>query len=278
MPDLAPDQGRLVGQVKFGKNVSVGTACTLGGPEGSTRIGEGCTLESCVRIRGAVVLGRQTMVGDHVIVGHPSKVGLTGTDEALASPQVAGLLVQKPGVRIGERAVIRSHSVIYQHVEVGDHLATGHGVMIREHTRIGHRCVFGTHATCDGYSVLGDDVHVGQHAQLSQAARIGNGVFVGGHTVFSDNPMALRVVEEDLQGAVIDDYVRIGLGCVILPGIRIGRDAMIGAGSIVTRDIPPGVLAFGNPCRVFRKLSVEEIEQYRWTLPSPTADCEGRDG
>ena len=69
-------------------------------------------------------------------------------------------------------------------------------------------------------------------------------------------------MEYDLFGATIEDYVRIGLGCVILPSVRIGAGAMVGAGSIVTKDLSEKSLAYGNPARVARELSEEELEKY----------------
>jgi acetyltransferase-like isoleucine patch superfamily enzyme len=135
--------------------------------------------------------------------------------------------------------------------------------MIREHTTIGARCVFGSYASSDGYTMIGDDVQVGQYAQLSQGARIGDGCFIGGHTVFSDNRMAVRDPNDDLFGASIGDFVRIGLACVILPGVTIGEESMVGAGSVVTHDVPPGVLAVGSPARVLRDLTDEEIATYK---------------
>jgi len=109
---------------------------------------------------------------------------------------------------------------------------------------------------------MGDWCHIGQYCQLSQAARIGRGVFMGGQTVFSDNRKAVQNVDEDLYGAVVEDYVRIGLNCTILPAIRIGISAFIGAGSVVTKNITRGVLAYGNPARVSRPLTEQETQEY----------------
>jgi len=246
----------------------MGLGCLLGDGVRPTAIGPTCELGDYVKVNGGVRLGAGSRLGDYVILGHATKAETTGFDPASGSTRIADCLVEDAVTAIGERATIRSHGVIYHHVRIGADLITGHHLLIREHVTIGRRCVFGSYASCDGYAALGDDVHVGQYAQLSQAVRIGNGVFIGGHTVFSDNPTAVRRVENDLIGAVIEDHVRIGLNCVLLPGVRVGRDAMIGAGSVITKDIPSGVLAFGNPCRVVRDLSADEIEVYHRSVHS----------
>lgn len=248
--DLAPD-------------LEVGIGCVLGGPHAPTVIERGCILGDYVKLNSGVHLGAGSRLGDYVLVGHPTKAQIRDFDPACFSERVRDLLIEQPTTVIGPGATIHSHSVIYLHVRIGTGFVTGHHILIREHTTIGARCVFGTYASCDGYTAVGNDVHIGQYAQLSQAARIGKGIFIGGHTVFSDNRMAIRRVEEDLFGAVIEDYARIGLNCVILPGVHIGHDAMIGAGSVVTKDIPPAVLAYGNPCRVVRDLTLDEIKAYR---------------
>jgi acetyltransferase-like isoleucine patch superfamily enzyme len=254
------------GALDVAPDLEAGIGCVVGGRHARTVVGRGCILGDYVKLGGGVHLGDRSRAGDYALLGHPTKAEVSGFDPSRFSPRIQDVLIEAATTDIGEGAVIRSHSIIYLHVRIGPGLVTGHHALIREHTTIGARCVFGTHASCDGYAFIGDDVHVGQYAQLSQAARIGDGVFVGGHTVFSDNPLAIRSVEEDLFGALVEDYVRIGLGCVILPSVRIGHDAVVGAGSVVTKDVPASVLAYGNPCRVARDLRPDEIQAYRTSV------------
>ncbi|MDQ4142561.1 MAG: hypothetical protein M3198_02275 [Actinomycetota bacterium] len=250
-------------------DASVGDWCIIGGANGPAVIESGCRLGDHAKIGGSVFLGSGSQVGDYVVLGHATKRLTTGHDPTETHGRAQRFLVRDGSTRIGPDAVLRSHSVVYLCVRVGSGLTTGHHVLIREHTTIGDRCIFGSYASCDGYTVVGSDTHVGQYAQLSQGARIGNGCFIGGHTVFSDNRMAVRIPDRDLDGAVVGDFVRIGLGCVILPGVSIGEGAMVGAGSIVSRDVPSGVLAFGSPCRVIRSLQPEELADYRDSFSTP---------
>jgi acetyltransferase-like isoleucine patch superfamily enzyme len=253
----------ISGEVEVHEEVQLGRYCVLEGAPGlKTIIGPGTVLEDYVKIHPGVSLGRDSRVESFTVLGHPTKADLMGRDDAQHSERVLDLLVPQAVTVIGPRATIRSHSVIYTHVRIGAALNTGHSIMIREHTRIGDRCVFGTHGSTDGYCRLGDSAHIGQYAQLSQSARIGHGVFIGGHSVFSDNKGAIRDVEDDLFGATIDDYVRVGLGCVILPTVHIGAGAMIGAGSVVTKNVPKQSVAYGNPARVARELSAAELQKY----------------
>lgn len=263
-PSAIVGEGTIIsGQVEIRDGAQIGRYCVVeGAPGRKTVIGSGTVLEDFVRVHPGVFMGEAGRVEGYTILGHPTKADLMGQDNSEDSERVRDLLVEEPRTVIGSGAMIRSHSVIYTHVEVGASLITGKGIMIREHTRIGNNCVFGTNASTDGYCRIGSSGHIGQYSQLSQAARIGDGVFIGGHTVLSDNRMAIRDVSEDLCGANIEDYVRIGLACVILPAIRIGTCALIGAGSIVTRNVPERALAYGNPARIARQLTDEEVSKY----------------
>lgn len=251
------------GAVDLHETVRVGEHCVLDGTTRAVTVGPESEIGNFVSVHGGVELGGGARIGDYVELGHPPKAATQGADPTAASERVADLVLASPRTVVGPGCIIRSHSVVYSFVTAGARLITGHAAVIREHTTIGDRCIFGTYASCDGYTYIGDDVQVGQYAQLSQAARIGSGCFIGGHTVFSDNRMAIRAVEHDLFGAVVEEHVRIGLACVILPGITIGRDSIVGAGSVVTRDVPRGVVAAGNPARVLRELRAEEIAMYR---------------
>jgi acetyltransferase-like isoleucine patch superfamily enzyme len=248
--------------------VELGRGVVIEGEPGlEVVVGRGVRIGHFAHIGPGVRIDADATIGDYAILGHPSKAELTGADPSEVSPRVKDRVIPEAWTRIGAGAVIRSHSVIYSHVTVGRGFRSGHGVLIREHTQVGDDCVFGSYASCDGYTTIGDGSHIGQYVMLAQAATIGRGVFVGGHTAFSDNRWIIRDPEEDLFGAVIEDGVRIGLSCVILPSVTVGRDAMIGAGSIVSHDVPPGSLAYGVPARVLRPLTPEEITRSRRSIP-----------
>ena len=89
--------------------------------------------------------------------------------------------------------------------------------------------------------------------------RFGNHVFVGPHCGFHTaiHPLDAARRNAGLERALpitVEDDVWIGAQVCVLPGVTIGRGSVIGAGSVVTRDVPPGVVAAGNPCRVLRKI------------------------
>ncbi len=203
-------------------NVKIGNNCVIKGyKDFKTVIKKNCIIEDFVTILPGVVIEENSKVSSYCILGYPTKMDVLGKDVSAYSEKVKGKIIKERILSIGKNSIIRSHSVIYSHVKIGDNFNTGHYVLIREHTTIGDNCVFGTHASCDGFASIGDKTQIGQSCMLAQAATIGKGCFIGGHTVFSDNKNIIRDVKYDLNGAKIGDYVRIGLNCIVFPDVKI---------------------------------------------------------
>jgi acetyltransferase-like isoleucine patch superfamily enzyme len=107
--------------------------------------------------------------------------------------------------------------------------------------------------------VVGDRVKLENRVSVFRGARLGDGVFVGPHTCLLNDKLPraitpdgrLKGVEDwTVSGVHVDEGASIGGGCTVLPGVSIGRFAMVGAGSVVTRDVPAHGLVLGNPARL----------------------------
>ncbi len=152
---------------------------------------------------------------------------------------------------VGNNAVIRWGSVIYADVIIGDDFATGHNVLIREHTHIGNKVLVGTGTVIDGHVTIGNFVKLETNVYIPTHTRIGNYVFIGPNAVLTNDRYPLRRRQEYTpEGPILEDHVTIGANATILPGVRIGEGAMVAAGAVVTRDVPPWHLAIGVPARV----------------------------
>lgn len=213
------------------------------------------------KIENNVKLGKNCLVEDYCMIGHATKKQTTGKDITLFSPDIKKFIISD-GVVIGDNSVIRSHSVIYDNVKIGDNFKTGHFVLIREHTTIGKNVTIGTGSVVDGYVSIGDNSQIQSNCYISQSSVIGRGVFIAPSVSFYDNKKIILDVLNDLKGPVIGNYVRIGGGSVVLPSVKIGKNSIIGAGSVVTKSVPENSLAYGNPARVIRKLDDSEIIAY----------------
>jgi acetyltransferase-like isoleucine patch superfamily enzyme len=154
-------------------------------------------------------------------------------------------------VIIGNSAVIRWGTIIYADVEVGDDFKTGHSVMIREKTIIGNKVVIGTNTVIDGNVQIGNFVKLESNVYIPTHTKIGSHVFIGPGAVLTNDKYPQRLRDEyEPDGPTLEDSVTVGANATILPGIKIGEGSMIGAGSVVTKEVPPWSYAIGIPARI----------------------------
>ncbi|HOI94709.1 MAG TPA: acyltransferase [Syntrophobacter fumaroxidans] len=152
--------------------------------------------------------------------------------------------------RLGKSARIRAGTIIYADVEIGDYFQTGHHVTIREKTRIGNHVVVGTNTVIDGQVVIGDFVKIESNCYIPTHVTIGSRVFLGPNVTMANDRYPLKMRDRYVaEGPTLEDGVTLGAGVVVCPGVRIGRDVFVAAGSVVTKDVPPETMVLGVPGR-----------------------------
>jgi len=154
----------------------------------------------------------------------------------------------KPPV-IGKNALLRSNTVIYNDVEIGNDFQTGHGVLVREKTKIGDKVLLGTNSVIEGHSDIGSRISIQSNAYIPKNSSIDDQVFIGPCVCFTNDRYPLRA-DYKLKGPIINKGASIGANSTFLSGIEVGEGAMVAAGAIVTRDIPPYYLAIGAPAKM----------------------------
>ncbi len=153
--------------------------------------------------------------------------------------------------RLGEGGIVRAHTIIYGDVTIGAGFKNGHHALIREHTVIGDYVLVGTAAILDGRITIGDYVSIQSQVYIPTHTVIGSYVFIGPNATLTNDKYPLRQRQSmELVGPIIEDHVTIGANATLLPGVRIGEGAMVAAGAIVTKDVPPWTLAVGAPARI----------------------------
>ena len=183
------------------------------------------------------LLGSNVTIGDNVILGY-----VEGRDFG--------------PVIIGDNVIIRSGSVIYSGSIIEYNSMIGHNSVIRENTRIGHDTYIGSLTSVEGDTVIGNYVGIHSQCHITKFCNIGDYTFIAPMFVGANDPeMSHRRANhcKNLLGFTTEKYVRIAVGVTVLPGIRFGEGCFVGAGSLVTKDVPPYKVVMGRPAIVIRE-------------------------
>ncbi len=197
------------------------------------------------KIYGKSKVGRNAFLGEGVIIGYP-------TSDIIRKALLENKSIEDmdfKGAIIGDNPVIRSYSVIYSDVHIGDNLRTGHNVLIREHTCIGDNVLIGSNTIIDGDTEIGSNVSIQSNVYIPLKVIIEDNVFIGPCAVLTNDKYPIRK-KYQLRGPVIRKGVTIGANAMILPDVEIGEGAFVAAGALVTKNIPAWKLAIGMPARI----------------------------
>ena len=192
------------------------------------------------RIYAAVALGEQSLVEDYCLIGVPPQGAKEGD---LATV-------------IGERAHLRSHTVIYAGNRIGKRFCTGNKVNIRESNSIGDDVSIGTLSVVEHHVCIGNGVRLHSQVFVPEYSILEDDVWLGPNVVLTNAryPRSLGV-KESLKGPLLKRGAKIGANATILPGVVIGENALVGAGAVVTRDVPAAAVVAGNPARLIGDIS-----------------------
>jgi acetyltransferase-like isoleucine patch superfamily enzyme len=194
-----------------------------------------------------VVIGDNTVIGPYSTLGEP--IG-SFYNENSANIDVHDF---KKTI-IGPNTVIRSHAIIYEDVEIGEGFQSGHRVTIREKTSIGIRCSVGTQTDIQDNVKISDYVRVHSSVFMGQYSVIENYAWIYPYVALTND---LHPPVYNPKGVTIKEYAVVATSSVILPGIVIGKNAFVGAHSVVTKNVDDEMLVVGNPAKV--KCSVRDI-------------------
>jgi len=183
-------------------------------------------------IHDNVQVGRETRIDGYCELGYPTPLA---DDQPLI---------------VGCNSVIRSHSVFYQGSCFGDGLVTGHRVTVREKTNSGKNLQIGTLGDIQGHCEIGDYVRFHSNVHIGQHSRIGNYVWIFPYVVLTNDP---HPPSELMMGVTIEDFVAIATMSIILPGVTVGKGALVGAHSSVSRDVDADTVVGGSPAKFICK-------------------------
>ena len=192
------------------------------------RIGKGVSIGPFTIIHDSTMIDDNSVVGSHCELGHPSR-------SAEGRPLV-----------IGKNSLIRSHSIFYEGSTFGEGLTTGHRVTVRELTTAGKHLQIGTLSDIQGHCEIGNYVRTHSNVHIGQKSKIGNFVWIFPYVVLTNDPHPPSNI---CIGCEIDDYAAIATMSVILPGVKVGKGALVAAHSSVHRDVEPHTAVGGSPAK-----------------------------
>ena len=192
-----------------------------------------------------VHLGANVIVEDYCIIGTPPRGYENGELETF----------------IGDNSVIRSHTIIYAGNKIGRNFQTGNKANIRELNEIGDNVSIGTLSVVEHHVKIEDRVRIHTQVFVPEYCTLEEGCWLGPNVVLTNAKYPLgRTVKQDLMGVTVKKNAKIGANSTILPGLIIGMNSLIGAGSVVTKNVDDNVVGVGNPFRELKK--IETLNQY----------------
>ncbi|MDP3190356.1 hypothetical protein [Rhodoferax sp.] len=207
---------------------------------GRASIGQGSIIHPHVVISDGVTFGSQVEVFPGAFIGK--------------EPKGAGAIARQPefkhSILIGDQCSIGPNAVIYFDVEIGRNTLIGDGASIREQGRIGEFCIVSRYVTLNYNAHIGNRTKIMDGTHITGNSVIGSDVFISILVGTTNDNVVRDGYGSHIAGPVIKDHVVVGVGASLLPGVMIGEGATVGAGAVVTKDVPPGSTVIGAPAKV----------------------------
>ena len=198
-----------------------------------------------------------TVLGEGVRVLEQAVVG---KQPALSPRSTAKREPLAPTV-IGEGTIVSTGAVVFAGSTIGARVILGDQSCVRERVTVGDDVVLGRGSLIENDSTVGALTKIQAEAYITAYSTLEENVFIAPCVVTSnDNFMGRTERRRDLiEGPTIRRGARIGAGAVLCPAVEIGEEAFVGAGAVVTKDVPPRTIVVGNPARRLRDVAAEEL-------------------
>ena len=239
----------------IGKNVVIKENVIIGENviiEDDVYIDYGCIIRDNVHIKKGSFIGAKSILGEYLMDFYKDRVN-----------KLHPLI-------IGEDAIIRTENVIYGDTIIGDRFQSGHKVTIREKAQIGNNVSIGTLSDIQGHCSIGNYVRLHSSVHIGHESIIKDYVWIFPYVILTNDPTP---PSEIIKGVVVESFAIIATGSVILPGVHINEDALVGAGAIVKNDVTKEMVVVGNPAKelcsvrkIKNKITGESVYPWRYSF------------
>jgi UDP-2-acetamido-3-amino-2,3-dideoxy-glucuronate N-acetyltransferase len=218
----------------------------------NVQIGKNCRVGSCVIVHPDTVIGDNVRIDDHAVVGKlPMKAALS----AITQEQ------QLPPCSIDEGVIIGTSVVIYRGCKLNKSVMVADLASVRENAEIGELTIVGRGVTVENKVRVGKRCKLETEAYITALSEIEDGCFVAPEVTFTNDNFLGRTKDRFKyhKGVTMKRGARIGANVTVLPGITIHEDALVAAGSVVTKDVPAKKIVMGAPARVIRDVPIDQL-------------------
>jgi len=204
-------------------------------------------------VHEGTVLGEGVRVLEHAVVGKQPSLGARSTAKREPLPPTV----------IGDGTIVSTGAIVFAGSQIGARCIVGDQSCIRERVTMADDCILGRGSLIENDTTVGAGSRIQADAYLTAYSTLEEDVFIAPCVVTTnDNFMGRTEKRKELmKGPTIRRGARIGGGAILCPGIEIGEEAFVGAGAVVTKDVPPRVIVVGSPARVLRDVDPAELRE-----------------
>lgn len=229
------------------------------------RISEYSNIASTAVIHDDVIIEAGVIIHDFVVI-YPGTIIRSGVE--IYDHCVLGKLPTSPGItsrrlknaypnlEVCKNSILCPGVVLYTGSKIGENNLLGDFCSIREECSTGKNCIISRNVSVNYNTSIGNYTKIMDNTHITGNMTIGNHVFISVLVATTnDNTMGREDYNVDhVHGATIEDDVTVGAAANILPGVLIGKNSVIGAGAVVTKDIPSNMVAMGVPAKIIREV------------------------
>lgn len=240
---------KIDGTAVISKDVIIGEFAVIGP---NVIIGEGSIIGHHVVIHEGSQIGKYTRIDDHAVVGKQPMKALTS---ATSSSE------KQPPCVIGDGCILGTHTIVYANSKIGEHCLIADYASIRENVTLGAKNIVGRNATIENWCTIGNRCKIETNAYITAYSTLEDDIFVAPGVVTSNDNYVGRDPERfnHFKGVTLKNGARLGAQVTVLPGKIIEEEALVAAGSLVTKDLEARQVYMGSPAKKIREVNKKQL-------------------